>query len=67
MEIEIQTVVAGRGMGLNENEYKGNTKVIEMFYVLMRKVDSWMNTPVKIKRTVFKNVHLTIENYTSSF
>ena len=53
MEIEIQTVVAGRGMGLNENEDKGNTKVIEMFYVLMRKVDSWVNTPVKIKRTVY--------------
>lgn len=46
-------MVAGRGMGLNENEDKGNTKVIEMFYVSMREVDSWANTPVKIKRTAY--------------
>lgn len=46
-------MVAGRAMGLNENEDKGNAKVTEMFYVLTRKVDSWVNTPVKIERTAY--------------
>ena len=26
---------------------------LEMFYVSMREVDSWANTPVKIKRTAY--------------
>lgn len=68
MVIEIKTVVAGRGRGLSENEHKGNIRVIEMFYVLMEVVASWVNIPVEIHRTAYLRMSfLLYENYTSIF